>query len=453
MAAPTTFQLEPIERIRENLKVLQYIFLFKDPTETSDTQPPLSFERFRSSFEKLLEHYPILQGHIDTSAGARTIRVSEDDLKKQLFTGHTDNDLSAESFQEVRYHRELWPGAIRKLITDGITKDPNKLCSAIVVRLANGWLATLGVSHVLADTAGVSILLEQWSSLSKDGKLKRGVNFDRVSFWNKLTNPATPGIHPFYTLVSEVDATGVKLPAGKKPRGIVTRLVYGGKQTFECILHVPRHKIDQISSDFNSKDSGEKPIHGVQILYAILWQRYVVAARKAHQTPVSDNEKTFMNIIHNGRYLVDGCADYVGTCTCPMPIGIDSKEIASKPVIELAKYVKSRIRTCTPGIAAHYAKERADIESNIFLFNAMLINKPESKLILSNVSRLPFFDIDFGAGTPEFALLGNIEVNELSTWMPLKDGGVDIYLGIEEDVLEALASDELFTEYIQIVKL
>ncbi|KAJ1957958.1 hypothetical protein GGI12_004870 [Dipsacomyces acuminosporus] len=305
------------------------------------TAPSLSVEVLKDSFEMLVESYPILQSHVEGPAGARALHINEDDLKKQLFVSHTEPRLSFEEFQEIKYRRDLWPGALRSML-DGVLKpNAHNLASAIVVRFSNGWMATLNVSHLLVDVTGAFILLEQWASLSKYGKLKRGL----------------------------------------------------------------------------------------------------------------ENEKTFLNIFHNARYLIGGSSDYIGNCISPMPITIDSDEIESMPIVELAKHIKSHIRTLTRGAVAHLVKELANPDTDFYLLNAMITSKPESRLVLSNVSRLPFFDIDFGFGTPEAALWGNDDLGDTTIWMPLKDGGIDIYLGIDEDMLAFFAKDQVITEYCEIVSM
>ncbi|KAJ1955596.1 hypothetical protein GGI12_005522 [Dipsacomyces acuminosporus] len=445
---PAVFHLAPIEKLQGRYNVIQLTLLFKDSANNQHFDP---IKELKSSFGRLVEHYPILQGHVDNSAVTRTIQIDETDLEKQLFFGHVEAELSIEEFECIKYHRKLWPSTIRKLLSDAEGQSMERLSSVVVVKFTNGYLVSLSVSHIITDVAGLSILLEQWASLSKDGKAKKGVDFDHEGFWNSFVNPPVSGVHPYYEHTKGIDAKQLESMQSMLAKLLETHSTTEDTEPASCILHVPKSKIDMISQRFNH-DSRERPIHGIQLLYAILWQRYAAIARRADDVhAVGNSEKTFLTILHNSRNLVDGAADYVGNCITPMPVAIDSNELETMSVLELAKHIKSHFNTVTPGAAADFAKEITRQDGDLFLRTMVLLNKQESRLTISNISRLPFFDIDFGTSTPEAVLWGTQIDRSKAILVPLKDGGVDVYLNLDGAMFKALHKDRTLSQYCRVV--
>ncbi|KAJ1965757.1 hypothetical protein GGI12_000549 [Dipsacomyces acuminosporus] len=448
MDIPTVFPLTPLEAVRDNLRVLQVSLLFKDPPTASE---PASIERLKSSFDMLVEFYPILRGHAEESEGEITVQLNANDVKKELFTSHIESGMAVGEFESIKYRREQWPAAINKLATKATVPNMDKLASAIVARLTDGYVVTLSVSHLLVDVAGISILFEQWASLTKDGRLSRRVDFDHERFWNKFINPLKPDIHTVYKLTQGVDLTQIRIPEGMGAKQFNTESVLEGREPAACVLHIPKAKLDEVATEFNKGNDG-KPVHGVQLFYALLWQRYVMAARNSHQTPPpGDNEKTYMCILINARHLLEDCSDYIGIAVSSTMAGVDSKDILAQPVRELAMLCKTYIHDVTHGAVAQLAMEIARADGDLFKINMFMKSKPESRLTISNVSRLPFLDTDFGNGTPEASLWGTLRMGDSSIWMPLKDGGVDVYLGLDTGMLEELAKDEVLAQYCELI--
>ncbi|KAJ1965918.1 hypothetical protein GGI12_000439 [Dipsacomyces acuminosporus] len=459
MDRPTVFELSPTEQLQAIYKVIQLILLFKDPTASQNLGPATnnatSVELLKASFDKLIGFYPILQGHIEPSSldGTKAVQVNEGDLKKQLFTTYSEKGLTVEEFQKVQYRRELWPRTIESILSDAAMPNTNRLVQATVIQFKNGCLVSLSVNHILVDVVGALILLEQWASLAKQGELKRRVDFDYMGYWNKLTSPPAPDKHPYSELTSAVSEVQARLAKDMVAMALQTHTIpEEGKEPTACILHVPKDKLDQLSLDFNKDSLDKKPIHGVQLLYALLWQRYVETAHVVYKTPeMGANEQMFFAMIHNTRGLIHGCADYIGNSVAPKPVTVGSAAFRTMPTIELARHIKSQINTITHGAAADFAKEIARPDGDLFARTMVLLQKPELRFNVSNVSRLPFFEIDFGNGTPEAVLWGNLATAHTSIWMPLRDGGIDVYLGLDEPMFEALPNDRVLSEYCQFV--
>ncbi|KAJ1958811.1 hypothetical protein GGI12_004651 [Dipsacomyces acuminosporus] len=454
---PAAIPLTPVESIQGTYKMIQPILLFKDPRidEKMDfADSSISVEQLKGSSEKLIEFYPLLQGHIDPllSDGVKTVQISEEDKEKQLFTSIIEDRLSVEEFLEIKYRRELWPVSIEKHLSEEAKPDLNKLALATVVRFKNGYLISLAINHILSDSAGVSILLQQWGSLSRDGRLVREVDFGYERYWSRLMSVDTPDAHPLHEHTKRIDDDQVEAAKDMLVMLLQNHTTSEAGKVTPCILHVPKEKLDQLALDFNKDCLDGKPMHGIQILYTLLWQRYVAAIRLAYKLPQMEaDEMVYLNILHNTRKLVGGCDDYIGNSVTPKLVAISSKEFSEMPTIRLARYVKSHINTITPGAAADYSKELSRPDYDLLVRTMILLQRSECRYQISNLSRFPFFDIDFGNGTPEAMLWGNKYVLSNSIWLPLKDGGVDIYLGLEEPMLHVLPDDKILSKYCQFV--
>ncbi|KAJ2673474.1 hypothetical protein IWW42_002197 [Coemansia sp. RSA 1085] len=313
-------------------------------------------------------------------------------------------------------------------------------------------MVALSVSHVITDAAGVVILLQQWSSLalqlpkdnsdaSKNLQPNFPVDFDHMKFWRNLKQYPSAA-HPFAQYVNKqeigsVDEVNATLANFYKNGSI-------GKGELETyMLCVSASNIARISAQFNSFD--KRPLHGVQILYALIWQRFLAAV--IQNNPVDLNEPAHLNFLHNIRSLVSS-PYYVGNGVSTACIVSTIDKVISMQTIDLAYKIKMHLNSLTPGAVVHLAESVID-PKNMFMQKAVCISsKAASILSLSNASKMPFYDIDFGLGRPETVLCSTLPTENMLSWLPSEDGGVVINAGIRKDLYLRLKQDKILNEFI-----
>ncbi|KAJ2539866.1 hypothetical protein GGF49_004892 [Coemansia sp. RSA 1853] len=327
------FELCPIEGSQGTFKILQYSLLYADNHILAGSNPDSQW--LVQAFDMLTKHYPITLGHRVQLPDKSIIVVSQEDRMKQRVYQHSEN-LSVAEFDEIKYRHDVWPPTLKQLLSEQ-TANIECLISAAITRLKNGYLITLSVSHIVADAAGVAVLLQQWASLAK-------------------------------------------------------QLFPGGSNSHDNVL-------PKLPVDFD------------------------------HPALVSS-------------------PDYVGNGVSTAYVSSTIAEIIEMPVIELAHKIKPIINSLTPGAAVHMAEAICDTE-NMFAVKAIYISSiAASHMTISNASRMPFYDIDFGLGKPEAVLWGSRPTEGMSSWLPNKDGGVVINFGLKDNIYNALKRDIELNDFV-----
>ncbi|KAJ2528915.1 hypothetical protein GGH20_002443 [Coemansia sp. RSA 1937] len=143
--------------------------------------------------------------------------------------------------------------------------------------------------------------------------------------------------------------------------------------------------------------------------------------------------------------------DYVGNGVSTAYVSSTITEIIETPVIELAHKIKPFINSVTPGAAVHMAEAICDTESMFAVKAVYICSTAASHMTISNASRMPFYDIDFGLGKPEAVIWGSRPTEGMSSWLPNKDGGVVINFGIKDDIYNALKRDRGLNDFVSFV--
>ncbi|KAJ2357716.1 hypothetical protein GGF43_001291 [Coemansia sp. RSA 2618] len=448
------FELCPIEGSQGTFKILQYSLLYSDGRASAASAKPDS-QWLVQAFDKLIEHYPITLGHRVQQPDRNTVVVSQDDRNKQRVYQHTEDALTVAAFDQIKYRRDMWPPALSQVLSER-TADIECLISAVIVRLCDGYLITLSVSHIVADVAGVAVLLQQWSSIAEQlllgkpsdgGKVvpKLPVDFGHPKFWEKL-KAHPPDSHPYVDHILGQDFENINEFQAKIATFYKTGTLEDDGLLAMRVLHVSAANIAKIAEQFNA-NSEYRPLHGVQIMYALLWQRYVVAALDVRPTAPSNDAPIFLNLLHNARGLVSS-PDYVGNGVTAAYVLSTVTEITQLSVIELARKIKPYVNSVTPGAAVHLIEAICDTKS-MFAVKAYCAGSTAASLMsISNASRMPFYDIDFGLGKPAAVLNGTRPTEGMAFWLPCKDGGVDINFGLKNDIYCALKNDKILGELV-----
>ncbi|KAJ2796485.1 hypothetical protein H4R20_005515, partial [Coemansia guatemalensis] len=451
--AKAVYELCPIEGSKGTFKILQYSLVYRDSRSTP-ADPERDNKWLSCAFDCLTKHYDIALGHCVQLPDRNVIVVDQEDRDKQRFFSHSEPQLSVDEFNKIRYRRDMWPPALDLLLSSR-TKNTECLISAVAVHLQDGLLITLSVSHIIADAAGVAILLQQWASIaaqlleSKErtcGLLlpKLRVDYDHPAFWKSLKSHLAD-THPYVNYIDQQNYGDLHELQAKVATLYKTGSLDGEQALAMRVIYLSESNIAKIAQKFNKAD-GSSALHGVQVFYALLWQRYVAAALHTSTTEVSPQDTIFLNILHNVRGLVSADS-YVGNGVSTVYVPSTIGEILQLPTIELAIKIKSLVNTVTPGAAVHLAEAISNPDSTFALKAIHKYSLPASHMTISNASRMPFYETDFGLGKPLAVLWGTRPTDTMSSWLPHSsaegEGGIDIYFGMRDSIYDALKADKL----------
>ncbi|KAJ2374437.1 hypothetical protein IW150_003100 [Coemansia sp. RSA 2607] len=152
--------------------------------------------------------------------------------------------------------------------------------------------------------------------------------------------------------------------------------------------------------------------------------------------------------------MVPTASYYVGNAVTGVYAPASVKDLVEKPIIDMARHIKSHVNRVTPGAAVHLTEESFSPNSDFVLRVLSTNNRPGAFIAISNVSRLPFYSLDFGLGTPKAVLCGTKPTEGMMFWMPHgsednedDDGGVDIYCGLLDSVFLLLKKDNILGKF------
>ncbi|KAJ2744838.1 hypothetical protein GGI20_002647 [Coemansia sp. BCRC 34301] len=448
------FELCPLEQAQGTYAIIQNSLLYSSMQLGCKGGAPL-LAAIQSAFERLLELYPILRGHQVQLPTGNIISTAADSSKPgPLFETCEAPEMTVSEFAKVKFHCDQWPAAINEALKKR-TADLERLIAGTVTRFADGYLVTLSVNHIVADGAAIFLLLRQWASLAKNSTLlpELPIDFDHPAFWAKLT--AHPqDTHPLVDYVKSKDFGDLSAIQAKLNTLYATGSLDGSQTLNMRVLHVSPAAIEAIGKAFNTEaalQSGYPAIHGAQILYALLWQRYVAAVVEMHaESETAYTLPIFLTMMYGLRSITPA-PDYIGNAVGSVIVPCETRDVLSMPTIDLARLIKEHLGKITPGTVVHYLNEAFGGDGSFLVKNIYLFARTESRISISNRSRLAFFDIDFGHGKPIALLNGTRPVDGLASWMPGRDGGIDIHYGLKDDIYAVLKRDSILREFVEFV--
>ncbi|KAJ2837075.1 hypothetical protein FBU31_001214, partial [Coemansia sp. 'formosensis'] len=444
----------PLEQSKGTYKIIQYMLLYRLTYQTRDNcvSPFTSLQR---AFERLIELYPILQGHRVQLPDRNVIATADSSKPGPLFEIIDASQMTVDEFQKVKFYRDQWPNEV-DMVLKSRTSDVDRLIAGTIVSFADGYLVALSVSHIVADGVAVYLLLRQWASLAQKLAVdsdespmpELSIDFDHPAFWAKLE--AHPqDTHPFVEYINGQDFGNMSALQAKLSTLYATGSLDGGKTLAMRVLHVSPESIDAIGKEYNVPSDCYPAVHGAQILYVLLWQRYVSTVIEMQiETNVAYTLPVYLNVMYGLRQKTPA-PDYIGNAVGSVLVPCDTKDLLTMPIIDLARRVKGHLHQLTPGATVHYLNQVFGGDGSFFAKSIYLCNRIESQMSISNMSRLAYFDIDFGHGKPISLIAGTLPTEGLTFWLPSADGGIDIYYGQKDNIYAVLKRDIVLNRFVQ----
>ncbi|KAJ2584133.1 hypothetical protein GGH95_000585 [Coemansia sp. RSA 1836] len=451
------FELCLLEQSPAAYAIIQHSLLYRNTQPMCEGNAP-GFAAIQGAFERLLELYPILCGHQVKLPDRNIISAAADsDKPGPLFETHDASEMAVSEFEKVKFHRDRWPTAVDDALRSR-TADLNRLIAGTITSFADGFLVTLSVNHIVADGVAVFLLLRQWASLAQKLAVDSDclplpdlpIDYDHQAFWAKLA--AHPHeAHPFVEYANSKDFGNMDAVQAKLAKLYATGSLDGGDTLAMRVLHVSGAAIKAIGKEYNDPEllNGRPAIHGAQVLYALLWQRYTTAVVGMHtESDTAYTLPVFLTMMYGLRSITPA-PDYIGNAVGSVLVPCDTKDVLSMPIIDLAHLIKEHLRKVTPGATVHYLSEVFGGDGSFIMKNIYLCARTESRISISNRSRLAFFDIDFGHGKPIALLNGTLPAEGMASWMPSADGGIDIHYGLKDDMYAVLKHDPILSRFVE----
>lgn len=352
-------------------------------------QDTLDAALLEDSLNEALDHFPILR--------SRLVKTSEHDYGFQL----ADDGLSFETAMceaTVKDSQE-----IRHFITPVRSVEEEPLTRIKLTQTPQGSVLGVSISHALVDGFSYFHFLSSWARISQ------GARFLSPSHQRRLLIP--------------------EIPDGRKrlsSEDVLARcgLFYGEERgqpetepAREERLFLSREKIRGWLAE--AEDEIDVSLSENDVLVATLWKEYV-----PRWSAGSDNPTTYITCPVDFRRAVrEVPRTYFGCALCFVTASIELESLIQASVGDLAGRVHQAVSRARRDYVwgSLETLESLRRQQGLGAMEKIHVRHPDHGLIVTNISRLPLRDLDFGTGPPTHFLVYT-EILRGAAILPAQDG-------------------------------
>ncbi|MDH7511747.1 MAG: acyltransferase [Clostridiales bacterium] len=353
---------------------------------------PLDPQALKKSLEATLVPFPILRSQLK--------RISEHDFEFRV----CDDGLTF----EVRESNQPFEksSSIERYIAPVRSVEGQPLTKIALTQTSGESVLTVSVSHALADGFSYFHFLSSWA------RACRG-------------DPIIPPFLERNILLSSFDYR----PKPVSPEDVYEHcgLFYGGRRGQEKAgrAHEERLLISDESIAFYLEAA--KGEHAVSLtendaITALLWKTFVPLRHTESENPV-----TYVTCPFDFRRVLDGFPkNYFGCALCFATASVDFDTLLKAPLGDLALLVRNSVSRVKPDyvFSSLSTLEGLRRQGGLAAMEEVHLRHPRHGLIVTNLTRLPLRDIDFGSGPPaDFKAYA--EVAASAVILPAR-GGVEV---------------------------
>ncbi|KAJ2444495.1 hypothetical protein GGF42_006287 [Coemansia sp. RSA 2424] len=458
-----TYELTVLDGNPSNRANLQFVF-FYEAKRHANLRQKMS-ERMRESFYRTMSHYPILHGELQRQKQA--VRIVVSDASQQALKPRYDEYSVTERVADIaaaHYNWALWPAQLLSVCPirpkfGSAAELP--LVHAVVTWHPDGMGFLISVDHSVVDGVGIATLLNQWADVVREGQTTTPVDFDHASVYRELVDSAQePQGDWFIEYIDSlpgkqghsVAAAAAVVDVGEGPA--ISDTDPRAPQQVELALRANTHAM-QVTGEAMQRlvDDSPQPASAIRLAYALMWQRYTAAltaaaaaAGKAHHA----DQMCLINVIHSSRHLV-GRHSYIGNAVCPVYSQSSLGDLLNSPTSAVATAIGRNMHAVTGPQWLAFAQMMSD-PARQAKFLTVFANPSALQLTVSNISRVPYFGVDFGFGAPSHVTVYPMVIPGFAVWLPMDaGGGLRIVWNLPEGVFLALKNDPELTRYVTVL--
>jgi shikimate O-hydroxycinnamoyltransferase len=351
---------------------------------------PLDLAALRKSLTETLGFFPLLQ--------SRLIRSGENDYAYQITEEGLIFDVakSDQSFIETK--------DIRRYITPVNSLEENPLTRITVTHTPDGSVLGVSISHALADGYSYFHFLSSWA------RACRGERFLPPDMNRQGLFPPSETGGEAVTRENLLDHCGLFLAEKRDPCS-------AGSTVEERILISKDELKGRIEEA--KKDSPGAMLSDNDVITAWLWKNtlpgwiHKTSRLETYLTCPVDCRRIFKAIPKN----------YFGCAVCFVSASADYSTLLSAPIGKLALRVHEAVRKVNHDFVSRSMDtlERFRSREGIAAMEKIHLRHPSSGLIVTNLTRMPVRDLDFGSGAPADFLIHS-DVSASAALLPAENG-------------------------------
>ena len=352
----------------------------------------LDLKKMKDGLDYTLKYFPLLPSQL--------IQVSEFEYQYLL----QENGLLFETHQADSTFQNS--DNIEKYIIPVNSVPGQPLSKIALIRTSRGSVLAVSISHALVDGYSYFHFLSSWA------RVCRGENFIQPSLDRKVFVQNTA------ETINEVDPLQLYTRGGlfytdhsrhQQPVQSHPEKIYISDATIRSSLE-ELNKESQLSFTVND------------LITAMLWQKYLPG-----WTREIDDPDTFITCPFDfRRVLTDFPKNYFGCALCFATASIDLLSLRKASLGELALLIRNSVTRIKDDhiLSSMQTLENFRRQKGIAVMENIHLRHPLSGMIVTNLTRLPIADLDFGKGAPT-AFLTYAEVSRSAAILPAR-GGVEL---------------------------
>jgi shikimate O-hydroxycinnamoyltransferase len=355
------FPLTPVEYIFTGAGSQPITFAFYYPKS-------LDIQTLQNSLKETLAHFPILRSQLK--------KISEHDCEFKLRDDGLTFDVreSSQAFDES--------SDIEQYIIPVSSVEGKPLTKIVLTQTPEGSVLAVSVSHALVDGFSYFHFLSSWARASRGDViippfLERNVLLSSFNFQPK-----------------PVSTEDVYKDCG---------LFYGGRRSETQAERSSEERIFISTESITSYLEAAKRNHDISltendVITAFLWKKYVPLWNVE-----TDNPETFVTCPFDfRRVLKDFPRNYFGCALCFATASIDLSALLKAAVGDLAILVRNSVNRIKPDYIFNSLNTLESLrrQGGLAAVEEVHLRHPRHGLIVTNLTRLPLGDIDFGSGPP-----------------------------------------------------
>ncbi|KAJ2089210.1 hypothetical protein GGI09_006300 [Coemansia sp. S100] len=456
---------------------MPFYFYYGNDTNDSDFMPA---EQLRESFYTALLDFPILVGHLEADgSGHAKVVVDKDNLNIPEFL-ESQSSVHFCDLQAAKFSWDALPSGVNTVgaVTSADSSGVIKAANVHVVRLQDnsGIVLFISMAHYIADGVGYSTFINRWAELCRWTRGASATNekpachysFERSSLFEKLPEDRKVLDGPTLELIT---STGpfVRWLAwiSPKTRAMLFRMSFNLMSVVSHVFHIPASRFASLRASVQGYLSSDVHLSDNDILTALLAMAIAQSEAECKQdsasasyissltsylfpsmyTPAS-NFVTQVVIDTRPRLKGLSAANYTGNSVLTRCL-VNSMESLTSGINEqsLAPIAKS-VRQLVNGVDPQYIGQFVDTlhkDPLCFMCPATYAFS-KTTMVLSNQSRFPLYEADFGDGIPRWVSpIQTFFPNFLSIMpAPPSTGGYVVYISMTERAMAKILQNKFW---------
>jgi shikimate O-hydroxycinnamoyltransferase len=380
-----TIPLSPIDHVFTGVGSypIEFVFAYEDTIDSA---------RLRSSLDETLAHFAPLR--------SKLIRISERSYGFQL----ADDGLSfkvtssSETFENLK--------DFSKFLDSVCSMEGEPLTKIKLTQTPHGSVLGVSISHALADGFSFFHFLSSWS------RVFQGKRFLRPSHERDLLLPEASDHEKLITPDEVLARCGVFW--GEK------RHAFSREQVHEERLLVSKDTLNELLEE--AQRECEIPLFHNDVITALLWKKYITQWNEDGNNPI-----TYISCPFDYRRVLRILPrTYFGCAVCMTTASIDYESLVRASLGKLALLVRQAVGQVKRDYILGSLKTLESLrqQRGLAAMEEIHVMHPQDGLVVTNISRLPVQNLEFGSGAPKgFQVMNSAQ--RAAAILPAPDG-VDI---------------------------